>query len=196
MARYRELAVHALTERAGVSQPAVSKHLGTGRSERQYRHQIAWSGGDYNRAVTESIMSIQVEGFSCESGTWKRIDSPGSQGKNSRAEDHAERMVLSLLQGKNKRPPYLLVQNAFPCKICHTFFKGQKSAVVIKIVADEGKYSRDVKEKEMPELVGDLSVPRIFYYFDGKCKMVGMSSRGADAAPPASFPDHPDFSHL
>lgn len=57
-------------------------------------------------------------------------------------------------------------------------FQGQKSAVIIKVVADEGKYSRDVKEIELPELVGDLSVPRVLYYFGGKCKMVGMGSRG------------------
>jgi hypothetical protein len=141
-------------------------------------------------------MSIQVEGFACETGKWKSIDNPSSQGKNRRAEDHAERMTLTLLEGKNKKAPYLLVQNAFPCAICHTFFKGQKNAVVIKVVADEGKYSRDIKKIELPELAGDLSVPRILYYYGGKCKMVGMGSRGADATPPASFPDHPDFSDL
>lgn len=137
-----------------------------------------------------------MEGFSCETGTWKRVDNPCTQGNNRKADEHAERMTLSLLQGKNKKAPYLLVQNAFPCKICHTFFKGQKSPVVIKVVADEGKYSRDVKQIELPELTGDLSVPRILYYYGGKCKMVRMGSRGDDATPPPSFPEHPDFTDL
>ena len=140
-------------------------------------------------------MSIKVQGYSCETGTWKAIDNPTSQGNNRSAEAHAERKTLDLLHAK-KNSPYLLLQNAFPCKLCHLFLKGQSSPVIVKVVADEGKYSRDVKVIEMPELVGDLSVPRIFYYKDGKCKMVGMGSRGDGALPPAAFPNHPDFSDL
>jgi hypothetical protein len=129
---------------------------------------------------------IAVSGYTQEAGTWKERAN-GTQGNNRDAAQHAERQMLAQLRRRDG--PYLIVQNAFPCHLCHASFllQSQQCALIVKVTKDEGKYARD------HGLGNNPSLPCILYYFRGQMKMVDMTSRGAAAEPPNQFPRVEDF---
>lgn len=137
-------------------------------------------------------MPIQSTIYSpnADSSEWKHRRE-GTQGKNKDVSQHAERQLLTHTVARQD-PVYLIVQNAFPCSICHTWFRVTQSkySVIIKVTANEGEYSRD------HGLGGKPFLPHLIYYHGGAAKHVNMTSRGADANPPVGFPNHPAFDHF
>ncbi len=134
-------------------------------------------------------MAIEVSGYTPNVDRWQQRRNGAHQGNNRVAADHAERQVFNNLPAATV---YLLLQNAFPCHICHTYFLAQSvqgHATIIKVTANEGNYSAD----HGYGLNG--SVPQILYYYQGNCKYVGLFSRN-DSDPPNGFPAHPDFTDL
>jgi hypothetical protein len=132
---------------------------------------------------------IDVSGYTQEAGSWKQR-ATGSQGSNRDAAQHAERQILAQL--RRRTGPYLLVQNAFPCHLCHDAFllQSHECSIIIKVTKNEGTYSLDHGLAKNP------SLPRILYYHKGQMKMVEIASRGAAAEPPQGFPVFSDFDSL
>ncbi|HYW09692.1 MAG TPA: hypothetical protein VE913_22200 [Longimicrobium sp.] len=134
-------------------------------------------------------MPILADGYSMNAtGTAWQLRNSGGQGNNAVQAHHAERQVYTHLLA-NRTPPFLIVQNAFPCAICHGFFTGASAArsIVVKVTANEGQYSQDHGLGPRPAL------PCILYYHAEASRLVGTWSRGAEATPPGGFPAFPDI---
>ena len=122
---------------------------------------------------------------------WRIQGSNSVTGVSRNKSEHSERALFD--QKKSKGNLFLIVQDAFPCHHCHEFFEEQSKSgksIIFKITGNNGSYSAD------HGLSLKASTPRVIYYHTGTSKMVSMSSRGADAEPPALFPPHPDLEHF
>jgi hypothetical protein len=121
-------------------------------------------------------------------GTGWRAKGNGSAALGSAATAHAERSAFNSLPTSTV---YLLVQNAYPCNVCHAHFLGESLAghsVIIKVTANEGAYSAD----HGFGLNG--SVPCIIYYHLGTARYTTIShAMAGTAGPHTNFPAHPSI---
>jgi hypothetical protein len=96
--------------------------------------------------------------------------SANTRGHNTH--NHAERAAY---RAHNQGTVFLIVQNAFPCPDCHTYFTNQTGySVIIRVTDDHGGYSAD-------HPAGHRTTPKTIYYRNGAATY---------GAAPVGFPAH------
>lgn len=131
-------------------------------------------------------MTVTCEGYVLNNNRWVHKCKGSAQLKSS-ASEHAERATWGKLPSATC---YALVQNAYPCHSCHSYFMAESlngHAIIIKIEANEGAYSAD----HGFGMKG--SVPCIIYYHGGQasyCTITDVMQGGGQ--PPQGFPTFPE----
>jgi hypothetical protein len=137
-------------------------------------------------------MAITCTGYVVNSGGtgWTEKGDGSAEVKDSHSY-HAERKAWGKLPASTA---YLMVQDAFPCSDCHSYFLAESQnghSVIIKVTANHGAYSAE----HGFGLKG--STPCIIYYHGGTARYDSVSHRLAGGAGGAhgTFPAHPDFTN-
>jgi len=129
-------------------------------------------------------VTISTEGFYVHGGKWKAggNHSISGQGKQS----HSEIVVYNALGKKDAGGPFLIKQDAFPCHECDGKFLGQALSILVKVTANNGKYSADHGLGQNPA----ATIYPYYIWYHGGAKTAGT------VLAPAGFPAIPAFAPI
>jgi hypothetical protein len=139
-------------------------------------------------------MTIHCTGYIVSAAKAWQQKATGDAALKSDSHAHAERIAWGRLPSSTA---YLLVQNAFPCADCHTYFKGQSKNhdIVIKVEANDGAYSSDHFKDAQGHPILKGATPCLIYYRREAVHYVSATTvmGGGSGEPPAGFATIPDI---